>query len=293
MGSASIFSGIKRSSSGFIAFATVAVFVLTLALNLAFSVGRGFYLPIYNGSHHLVTPTLLGAGTLGVAVVAILVGYGRLRFRDFGWIGSKLVPGLAAVAVLWIAMQLVEVVFGLATKGQLQLSTTLTSPGWTTVVGVLIGQALGTALAEETFFRGFLLPQLLIRLGHLSPARGFGLAIVGSQALFALYHLPNLVLGNSHVVGTTALDITSHLGIDFVLGVLFAGIYIRTGNLFLLMGLHALLDAGTSVVATPIDPIPILFGLAVLILVLSFVLPRPRKFGGAATTPSSSLPRSG
>jgi membrane protease YdiL (CAAX protease family) len=287
MRSSSIFSGIKRSSSRFIAIAMVGLFALTLALNLIFRFGRGFYLPIYNGSHHLVTPTLMGAGTLGVVVVAVLVGYGKLRFHDFGWIGARLVPGLVTIAVLWIAMQLVEVVSGLATKGQIQLSPTLRSGGWTTVVGVLIGQALGTAPAEETWFRGFLLPQLQIRLGHLNPAPALGLAIVASQAAFALYHLPNLLLGNSGVVGTTALDITSQLGIDFAVGVLLAGIYIRTGNLFLLMGIHALLNAGTSVVATSIDPVPVLLGLAMLILVLTFVLPRPRRLGGAATTPGS------
>jgi uncharacterized protein len=273
--SASIFSDIKRSSSRFVTIAMVGLFVLTLALNLIFSVGRGFYLPIFNASHHLVTPTLIGAGTLGVVVVAVLVFFGKLPFHDFGWIRTKLVPGLTATAVLWIVMQLIEVVTAIATKGRLQLSPTLTSAEWTTVVGVLIGQALGTAPAEETWFRGFLLPQLRIRLGQLSPAPALGLAIVASQALFALYHLPNLLLGNSHVVGTSALDVTSQLGIDFAVGVLFAGIYIRTGNLFLLMGIHALLNAGISVVATPIDPVPVLLGLAVLVLVLTFVLPRP------------------
>jgi hypothetical protein len=253
----------------------VGLFVLTLALNLIFSVGRGFYLPIYNASHHLVTPTLIGAGTLGVVVVAVLVIFGKLPLHDFGWIRTKLVPGLTATVVLWIVMQLIEVLTAIATKGRLQLSPTLTSAEWTTVVGVLIGQALGTAPAEETWFRGFLLPQLRIRLGQLSPALALGLAIVASQALFALYHLPNLLLGNSRVVGTSALDVTSQLGIDFAVGVLFAGIYIRTGNLFLLMGIHALLNAGTSVVATPIDPVPVLLGLAVLVLTLTFVLPRP------------------
>jgi len=279
MRSASIFSGIKRSSSRFVVIATVGAFILTLAFNLIFKFGGGFYLPIYNGSHHLITPTLIGAGTFGVVVIAVLVGVGKLPFHDFGWIGSKLVPGLAATAVLWIAMQLVEVMVGLATKGQVQLSPTLRIAGWTTVIGVLIGQALGTAPGEETFFRGFLLPQLRIRLGRLSPARAIGLAIVASQAVFALYHLPNLVLGTSHAVATTPLAIASQLGIDFGLGVFYAVVYIRTGNLFLLMGIHALGNAGTSLVATPIDPVAVLLVLVVLFLGLSFVLRRPRKLG--------------
>jgi membrane protease YdiL (CAAX protease family) len=282
MRSASIFSGVKRSSSRFVAIATVGAFILTLAINLIFRFGGAFYLPIYNGSHHLITPTLIGAGTFGLVVIAVLIGFGKMPFHDFGWIGSKLVPGLAAAAVLWIAMQVVEVVIGLATNGQVHLSPTWRIAGWTTVIGVLIGQALGTAPGEETFFRGFLLPQLQIRLGHMSPARSIGLAIVASQAVFALYHLPNLVFGTSHAVGTTALAITSQLGIDFALGVLYAFIYIRTGNLFLLMGIHALSNAGTSLVATPIAPVPVLLVFIVLFLGLTFVLPRPRKLGDAS-----------
>lgn len=272
---ASIFSDIKRSSSRFISVAMLGLFALTLALNLIFRFGRGFYLPIYDASHHLLTPTLIGGGALGIAVVAVLVGYGKVPFHDFGWIPTRLIPGLVATAVLWTAVQLIEVVTAIAIKDHLQLSPTLRNSGWTTVVGVLIGQVLGTAPAEETWFRGFLLPQLRIRFGQLSPATALAVAIVASQALFALYHLPNLLLGNSGAVGTSALDIASQLGIDFAVGVLLAGIYIRTGNLFMVMGVHALANAGTSVVAPPIDHVPVLLGLAVLVLLLSFVLPRP------------------
>jgi membrane protease YdiL (CAAX protease family) len=127
---------------------------------------------------------------------------------------------------------------------------------------------MALAPAEETFFRGFLLPQLRIKFAHLNtPA---AVAIVASQLLFALYHLPNLVMGNSGHVGTAPTEIAVQLGLDFLIGVVYAALYLLTRNLFLVIGIHALQNAGTSLVATPIDPHLVMFALAVVLLLLTF-----------------------
>jgi len=84
------------------------------------------------------------------------------------------------------------------------------------------------------------------------------------------YHLPNLVLGNSGL-GTGPMDIFTQLGLDFAIGVVFASLYVRTGNIFLVMGIHALQNAGTSVVATPIQPAAVMLALAVVVLIATFV----------------------
>jgi CAAX protease family protein len=97
------------------------------------------------------------------------------------------------------------------------------------------------------------------------------LAIAVSQLLFALYHLPNLVLGNSGKVGTAPADIAVQLGLDLVFGVVFAALYLRTGNLFLVIGIHTLQDAGASLVAAPINPSLVIVILAVILLLATFI----------------------
>jgi uncharacterized protein len=103
------------------------------------------------------------------------------------------------------------------------------------------------------------------------------MAVVTSQLLFALYHLPNLVVGNSGQVGTSPTEIAVQLGLDFCIGVVYAALYLLTGNLFLVIGIHALQNAGTSLVATPIDPHLVMFALAVVLLLLG--LHRVRESG--------------
>ncbi|MCU7730852.1 helix-turn-helix domain-containing protein [Actinoplanes sp. KI2] len=93
----------------------------------------------------------------------------------------------------------------------------------------------------------------------MAPAVATGAALVVSQSMFALYHLPGEVLGGSSGAGMGWPDIGLDLGRLFAIGMVFAALYLRTGNLFLVIGIHALQDAGTTIVAAPVDP-----GLAML-----------------------------
>ncbi len=279
----SISAGIRQSSWRFIGAMSLFVMVIVAAINLSFRFDHGLYDAVYRATWHLVTPTLMAAGLMAVVIIGALVVGGRVSFRDFGWKRELLVPGLVATAALWAVMQAIEVVVQLATTGQFQFSPSWGRVGTATVIGVLLGQAFGTAAGEETFFRGFLLPQIYLRLGKLSRGTAIAAAIGLSQTVFALYHLPNLLLGNSGL-GTGALDIITQLGVDLAIGVVFASLYIRTGNLFLVMGIHALQNAGTSVVATPIEPAPVMLGLAFLVLLATFAPVVFRRVRGRGTS---------
>ena len=125
------------------------------------------------------------------------------------------------------------------------MSPSRSAAGWATAVGLLLGQALGIAPAEETFF------------------------------------LPNLVTGNSghrHRVARIAVQ----LGLDFLVGVVYAVLNLRTANLFLVIGIHALQNAGTSILATPIDPSLAVLLLAVVIVLATFARTRGRLLGRSA-----------
>jgi len=264
----------------FLALAMAGVFALITALNVSFRVFHDVYVTVYVRSAHLVTPTLIIGGVLFAVTMIGLVTLGKLRPSDLGWQWSKLGPGLALTAGIWIGMQLVELAATVASGTAPRLSPDWTVAGWATVVGVLLGQALGLAPAEETFFRGFLLPQLQMKFASMTARGAVAIAIAVSQLLFALYHLPNLVLGNTGKGGTSPTDIAVQLGLDLMFGVVFAGLYLRTGNLFLVIGIHALQNAGTSLVATPINPALVIFMLAVVLLLATFIPAHGRRSTG-------------
>lgn len=289
----SIFSGTRASSWLFISLSIAVVFGIVVEINHAFYDEPGFFTAVLNATGQLVTPTLLGAGLLAMVVIGGLVILGKLSFRELGWKRENFIPGIAAAVVLWIVMQLVEIIANFAINGELRLSPTWSEMGAGAVIGVLVGQSLGTATGEETFFRGFLLPQLRLKLARLNASWAIVASILLSQLVFSLYHLPNLLLGNSGKVGTGLADIATQLALDFFIGVVFAAVYIRTGNLFLVMGIHALQNAGTSIVATPIDPALLMFALAIIVVLGTFAPAVVRWFRPQLHGPTPSWPRLG
>jgi membrane protease YdiL (CAAX protease family) len=114
------------------------------------------------------------------------------------------------------------------------------------MVGLLIAQLFGNALYEEILFRAVLLDQLALKLQDRRV--GFPLALVGSQTGFALLHVPNRLLQ-----GYTLPGMVEGLGLLFLMGLLFALVYHRTGNLLIAVGVHAVNNAPTMLVATPLS----------------------------------------
>jgi uncharacterized protein len=261
----------------FIVLAVAGAFALITAVNIGYRVFRDAKVAIYVNSAHLITPTLIGAGLFFVVTLLGLVTLGRLRPSDLGWQRSRVGAGLLATAGVWLAFQLVELVAALAFGTALRLSPDWTAADRATTVGIFLGVALGVAPGEETFFRGFLLPQIQLKFGHVTATTAVVLAVLVSQLIFGLFHLPNLLMANGGKVDTSAPDIAVQLGLDFLIGVVYAGLYLQTGNLFLVIGIHTLQDAGTSLLATPIDPALVIFMLAVVLLLATFV---PARRGG-------------
>lgn len=100
---------------------------------------------------------------------------------------------------------------------------------WRTLVGFLPAAAL-VALLEELVFRGFLLQQLL--------ACSRWVAVILSSALYSVIHLKTTTMG----LGTWL-----ELGGLFLLGVILSLAYLRTNQLYLSIGLHAVLAYGARV----------------------------------------------
>jgi uncharacterized protein len=267
---ASALSSVNACATWFVVAATAVVLTLVTGLNLTLRFYLGWYAAVDRSTGNLVTPTLLATAFLVAAVLIGLIRGGRLSWHDIGWRSEQLVPGLVVVVTVWLASQFVEIVACYASGDDLRVAASWSGARWAVVVGAFLAQALGTAPAEETFYRGFLLPQIWLKL-TARPSGRLALAITLSQVVFALSHLPNLILGLSGSLDSAGIAL--QVVTDFLIGLLLAALYLRTGNLFLVMGIHALANAPTSLIAPIVSPSLVILGLGLVILIAAFAAP--------------------
>ncbi|HEY7616380.1 MAG TPA: CPBP family intramembrane glutamic endopeptidase, partial [Terriglobales bacterium] len=189
-------------------------------------------------THGLVNGTLTQTVTIQlILIVGFLLGVCRFRPREIGLDFVKLPSAAFLTTFIWAANQALLVIV-LALSGQeITVNPQWTSGGWTWAAGAWLGQLFGNTPLEEVIFRGFLLPQcLLLTLSWLPKARA-GIpvlfALVLSQAIFTMPH----VFYNAYEPQGQWILLA-----QFAMGLLFAGVYLRTGNLFLAMGLHTLVN---------------------------------------------------
>lgn len=189
---------------------------------------------------------------LGVAGIALLTLLGWWRKAGYLSIGTRRDLFLY---LLPLAIALLSLSGGIPA-----------TPAVVVIEFAAVSAAVG--FAEETFFRGLILRSLL-------PA-GVVRAVLISALLFALPHLANAIGGLWDPVFTVADTIAA-----FGIGITFAALLIRTGAIWPLIGLHALIDF-VSLLATgsltvpaqsPVD-IAITAGTGVLLTVYGLVLLR-------------------
>ena len=140
---------------------------------------------------------------------------------------------------------------------------------WRFALSEWLGQLFGNCPFEEVLFRGFLLPQCLLLTKHWIPEsrrwKHLAIALLLSRGYFALCH----VFFNLHQPEGQWLLIA-----QFVFGLLFAAIYLSTGNLFVAIGIHALVNNPAPLLKDPL-PGPGVTGSIVLVgcLIWLCVLP--------------------
>jgi membrane protease YdiL (CAAX protease family) len=198
--------------------------------------------PVVAATGGLVEVTLL----VNLAFVVVIVGgiilwFGDLRPRDIGLVREDVPLGIAITAGTWILVQVTGVAALMLQGESPAFADSLIRVGILPVLGGFVGQVFGNALFEEVVYRAFLLPQLAKKFTRLpksgSPRIAFLSALLASQIVFTLIHVPGRLAGGLEV-GTLPMFLVA----PFVLGVLFALVYARTGNLFVTIGLHALVN---------------------------------------------------
>jgi membrane protease YdiL (CAAX protease family) len=131
------------------------------------------------------------------------------------------------------------------------------------MLGALLAQLFGNALAEETIYRGFLLPQTWLKLPIAQhPGWRLLLTVLISQGVFALSHIPNRIF-NGMPITAMAPDML----ILLAFGLYFTFLYLRTGNLFIAVGVHALVNQPVSIIQSDLSA-PLLMTLALLLAIV-------------------------
>lgn len=236
----------------------------------------GLLRPAVEATRGLVDEALLcSAVALAAITGGILLGIGRLRAKDIGVRAAKLAPALAVTLTLWALAQLAGLTVHLFRTGTVALHHDWADNHATYLVGALMGQLFGNALFEETAYRGFLLPQLYLKLGvgrAGSPKARLVAALAISQSFFALMHVPIRL----HQ-GTAPDALPTNLLATIFVGLFFCWIYLQTGNLFIAVGVHALINQPTPLLESALPPQLLLFILVVLMLVAWPLLARLRR----------------
>jgi hypothetical protein len=263
------FKHIKETSWPIIALAVVVdVIVLITAMHVVLPFFSSS-LPVERLTNGLVQATLIFSVTrfLLVAVgVAVLIG--GLRLRDLGVEWDKVSSGVVVVLGLWIVMQLIGILLGFVISGEVALSPIWSPKRIPPIIGELAAQLLGNAFAEEVIFRGFLLTQIALMLRGRISKRGrlVAASVLLSQLIFSLSHIPQRLVGG----GYSPLGLVFNLLLLWVYGALFALLYLRTENIFIVVGVHALANAPITIVAMPSQIVagflPLILGLVLIVV---------------------------
>ncbi|MEM7202079.1 MAG: CPBP family intramembrane glutamic endopeptidase [Planctomycetota bacterium] len=199
--------------------------------------------PIAQATKGLLMPTLVANWILlGLVIGGVVMGWGRLRWRDLD-LDHGLRHALLISVAVWVIAQLLMLATG----------TTTVDPRWSqspvAQAGNFLAQALGNALYEETLFRAFLIWQVAWWLSRRSSAERISsgqlsVAVIVSQVVFALQHIPNRIMKGAYSSVADVLQDQTQL---FLAGVVFAILYVRTRNLWLCVFLHALVNRPSSI----------------------------------------------
>lgn len=226
---------------------TVGLFLLTFVLVVLLQpAGALGLMMLVDSSGGLINPTLLN-GTFGILILVggVVLWYGSLAPRDIGIVPKKLPRAVGLTAGFWFLFTAAQAVYGF-TVGDLSLHPDVTGQEAITTVGLALGYIVGNAPFEELAFRGFLLVQLYLLLDgewwQLNPSTRIVTAIIGSSLPFTLLHIPVVVLGDAGVG-------LWYLGLIFLNAVLLCLVYIRTQNIFLAIGIHALANFPLPILA--------------------------------------------
>ncbi len=201
----------------------------------------------------------------------------RVRWNDLGFDSLNLRDGLIfTLLCLDICIVLFPLLSGLMHE-PLDLGVRLNA-FW---VGNVITLAIGVAFTEELLYRGFHLRQMYQRFRRSTRERvpirthqaRLGFALVASQLMFAIAHLPGRLASGSNLE-----RLPLEIFILFSMGLLFAFVYLRTRSLAAAIGAHFLYDFVAGLPGAPALPVLMVNVVLMLVTFIWPILPRGKLF---------------
>ena len=194
-------------------------------------------------------------------VGGLMVWIGRFRPFHIGLTWKNLKFGILTTFFLWALLQAVQVADSLYSLGSIGYLSSLDGLSWLLYAAHFLFFAVTKAFFDEAVYRGLLLPQLHLKLQRYIglPTRFLlALALIVSQLIYFVIQLPLINLVHVNEFSTT-ITITSLL----FLSLFNALVYLRTRNLYITIGIHALWYAPLFVIV-PTIPHTLILGLLVL-----------------------------
>jgi len=236
-------SSIQRTSGWTLLLALSITTVIATAVNRYQETYLNVVNPLVETTGTLVHPTLIiYLPLIALVIGGILMRYGSLSWADIGVNKQDFPLGVAMLVGTWILMQFVGA-YTLYSNGRpLELSSVWTNVGFLHIFGDFVGQLFGNAPFEEIVFRAVLLVQLFklvsVRLPRIPARISFAIVLVVSQAIFALYHIPSRLMA-----GVPIESLLPAVILPFIIGIMLALVYYRTGNIFVPIVLHTFLNS--------------------------------------------------
>ncbi|HLE56652.1 MAG TPA: CPBP family intramembrane glutamic endopeptidase [Rhodothermia bacterium] len=161
-------------------------------------------------------------------------------FQIRGWdIVLSVSEGAIVIVAVWALMQLWPLVTGRPLIHRFWITIGLWRMlRWTAVMFLVV------AVYEEIAFRGFLFPQIYLKVRGSQQVR-FWTAIVASQCLFAIAHIP----GHITIRHLSGAMLFREVAVQAFAGVILLLLYLRTRNLWIPIGFHGLANAPTPLFA--------------------------------------------
>lgn len=204
--------------------------------------------PLFHATGGLIQGTLdANLPSLALVVGGLIFWLGRQLPQDVGWKAKNILPAAGLTVALWAIVNVAAVLYLLVTRRPLALDPSWTTPGPVVKLGSLLAQVFGNALYEETVYRGFLTVQLMLLFKRLGRLPAMLLAAVVVQAIFMAIHVPMLIVVDQHPLSGLWPDLVP----IFIVGIILVAIYFLTANLFVSVGVHALIDVGMMVAGAP------------------------------------------
>lgn len=230
----------------------------------------------------------LPSGIVQFGLVLLVLRFEDVRLRDLGLGRRQFTMALVTVAGFLVAVN--AVVAGLVVLDGEQLSVApfalyRSAPleySVPALVAAGVAQYVFVGPVEELAFRGYLQNRLVALFGHRFGRLRPAVAIAATAAVFAVLHVPTLVL----VEGTSVGQAAGRLVVLTLSGIAFGTVYALTHNLFLVAFLHGIGNFWPLVVDPGLGAWP---NWGVVIVLYGLVVVLYRQWNGSVSQSAESV----